>query len=52
MTLKKWSTFFKGDSFTSLNISIDGLQLSFMYQLRVKRGPQDFSLGLPLVELV
>jgi hypothetical protein len=34
------------------HLSIDGLQPTCMYQLRVKRGPQDFSLGLALVELV
>ena len=34
------------------NISIDRLQPTCMYELRVKKGPRDFSLGLAIVELV
>ena len=41
-----------GENHVSLNICIDGLQPTCKYQLRVKRGPRDFSLGLALVELV
>ena len=44
--------FFYGKIYISQNISIDGLQPTFMYQLIVKRGPQGFNLGLALVELI
>ena len=40
--LKNWVIFFD----ISLNISIDGLQPTCMYQLRVKRGPQELSLNV------
>ena len=43
---------FYGENHISLNICIDGLQTTLKYQLRVKRGSHDFSLGLALVELV
>ena len=43
---------FHGEIYISLSISIDRLQPTCMYQLSVKRGPQSFSLGLALVELV
>ena len=53
MTLKRWSIFFLyGEIYIPLNIGIDGVQPTCMYQLRVKGGPQDFSLELALVELV
>ena len=51
MTPKKWSIFY-GKIYTSLYISIGGSQPTCMYQLRVNRGPHNFSLGLVLVELV
>ena len=50
--LTNGAIFFYGEIYISLNISIDGLQPTCMYQLRVKRSPEDFSLGLALVELV
>ena len=50
--LKNGDISFYGENHISLNICIDGLQPTCKYQLRVKRGPQDFSLGLALVELV
>ena len=37
---------------TELNISVDESESTYMYQLRVSRGPHNFSLGLELVELV
>ena len=46
MTAKKWHYFFL------LDISIDGLQPTCRYQVRVSRGPHNFSLGHSLVELV
>ena len=49
---KNGAIFFYGEIYISLNISIDGLQPTCRYQLRVNRGPHDFSLGLALVELV
>ena len=52
MTLKKLSYFFYGENYIPLNICIDGLQPACMYQLRVKRGPHGFSLGLAPIELV
>ena len=52
MTLQKWSYIFYGEIYMSLNISIDRLQPTCVYQLKVKRGLEDFSLVLALVELV
>ena len=52
MTPKNDTIFFYGNIYTSLNISNDGLQPACRYQLRVTRGPHNFSLGLALVELV
>ena len=49
--LKNFAIFFYGEIDISLHIGIDGLQLTCTYQLRVKSGPQDFSLRLALVEL-
>ena len=50
--LKNGAIYFYGDNHISLNICIDGLQLTCKYQSGVNRGPHDFSLGLALVELV
>ena len=49
MTAKKWHFVFYGKVQTSLNVSIDGLQPTFRYQLRVIRDPHNFSLGHVLV---
>ena len=49
--LKNGTIFVYDKSYTSLNISIDGLQPICRYQLRVSRGPHNFSLGHALVEL-
>ena len=49
MTPKKWSYFFYGEAYISLNLSIKCLQPICMYQLRVSSGPHDFHLGLALV---
>ena len=50
--LKNGAIFFYGESYISLNISIDCLQPNCIYQLRVGRGPHDFCLWLAIVELV
>ena len=50
--LKNGTIFFYGKIYTSLNISIDGLQPTCRYQLRVSSRPHNFSLGHALVELV
>ena len=52
MILSEVSFFFNGKIYTLLNISIDESQSTCMYQLRVGRGPPNFSLGLALVEFV
>ena len=52
MTPKKFSYFFFGEAYISLNLSIECLQPNCMYQLRVKRGPHDFCFLLALVALV
>ena len=52
MIRRKVSFFIYGKVYTSLNISIDGLQSICRYQLRVSRGPHIFCLGLALIELV
>ena len=49
---KKISYFLYGEAYISLNLSIACLQLNCMYQLRAKRGPNDFCLGLALVAIV
>ena len=49
--LQKWAIFYNGKIYTSLNISIDGLQSTCIYQLKVTRGLCNFCLGLTLVEL-
>ena len=52
MTPKNGAIFIYGDAYISLNESNDGLQPTYMNQLRVERGPHCFNLGLALVELV
>ena len=52
MTLKNGEFFFYGEIHISINIDIDGLLHNCMYQLRVKSGPHNFSLGLAPGELV
>ena len=52
MTPKNGTFFFYGATYISLNMNIDGIQPTFMYPLRVSRGPHDLCLGLSLVELV
>ena len=49
--LLKLGLFFYGKIYNLLNISIDGLQATCRYQLKVSRGPQNFSLELAFVEL-
>ena len=43
---------FYSEAYISLNISIECLQRSCVYQLRVKYVPHDFWIGLAFVELV
>ena len=50
--LKNVPVFFYGKIQTTINIGIDGLQPTCMYQLRVSRGPHNTILGHALVELV
>ena len=50
--LKNVPIFFYGKIQTSMNISIDGLQPTCSYELRVSRGPHNAILGHALVELV
>ena len=52
MTHKKWDIFLYGEIYIPLNISIDSIQPTCMYHLRVSRGPHDLCLGISLVELV
>ena len=52
MTAKNGTIFFYGKIQASLKISIDGLQPTYPYQLRVSRGPHNFSIGHSLVELI
>ena len=52
MTAKNVPVFFYSKVQTTINISIDGLQPTCMYQLRVGRGPHTTILGHALVELV
>ena len=49
MTPKNRAIFFYGKIYTSLNMSIDGLQPTCRYKLKVSRGPHNFGLGLALV---
>ena len=49
---KNGAIVFYGETYISLNISIDSLRPTCMYQLRVKSGSHDFCLGLALIELV
>ena len=44
--------FFYGEIYSSLDISIDWLQSTCTYHLKVSRGPHIISLGLSLIELV
>ena len=51
--LKKWERKkIYCEAYISLNISIDGIQPTWMYQLKVSRGPHDLCLGLSPVELI
>ena len=50
--LKNVPIFFYGKIQMSINISIDGLQPTFRYQLSVSRGPHNTILGHALVEIV
>ena len=52
MTAKNVPIFFYGKIQTSINISIEGLQPTCKYQLRVSKGPHNTILGQALVELV
>ena len=52
MTAKNVPIFFYGKIQTSINISIEGLQPTCRYQLRVSKGPHNTILGQALVELV
>ena len=42
---KNCTIFFYGKIYASLNISIDGLQPTCWYPLRVSRSPHNFGLG-------
>ena len=50
--LKNIPIFSYGKIQTSINISIDGLQPTYSYQLRISSGPHNAILGHALVELV
>ena len=52
MTVKNEKTNLYSETNISLKINIDSKQTTFMYQLRVRRGPHDHFLGLLLFELV